>query len=106
LKIFAGIDFLKVTLLHIIREKGVIMEQYPIRFLPLEYENNYLIIKEPYLDCMAIYCDKEGIEFQNFKDKIIVSLYGLSKNDFEKIINVIKNLRDQIVQNAIGKHYL
>jgi len=112
LKIAILIEYIRRNLLFlsdiftIIKEKGEIMNMDILRFLPIEYHNNELIIQEPYFDDLIIELFQYNLKFRYFQDKIIISTIDIKDKELQYIVDMIKKQRDKELQTAIKKYYL
>lgn len=77
-----------------------------IRFLPIEYHDNELIIQEPYFNDIMIDLFQNTLEFRYLHDRIVISAIDIKEDELQDIVDMIKKQRDKELQTAIEKHYL
>jgi hypothetical protein len=82
------------------------MDTNDMRFLPMEFEDKELTIKEPYLSGVMKYLNSNKIEFEYIEAKVIIPALKIKEIDLDNIITMIKDCRDKKLQRGILRNYL
>lgn len=77
-----------------------------IKFLPLKYEGDNLLIYDPYIKGVMEYLNKSKLEFKYIEAKVIIATQNIEETNLDMIIKIIKKQRDERVQKEIIKNYL